>query len=234
MKDEFVFNRVRGLKFLYDFFPYYFDENRINLYFVEGKTQLNQLKINKNFDLFVLKRSGNNKNRFISDLYCKDNRFFKSLDELKKGAKEFDDEFEYCVECHRFAKNEDYYSDRLAIAQFTTEKYDDFCDKVSFIPSITKGVNTRDNRAYLEISYPYDSGNIYKISKLNEKILKQEFDDYEVAFLTDKIHKIIENIKETLENLQINDSFQLILRIDQHLNLLPIDFRTSGAWSNKL
>ena len=31
--DNYIFNRVLGLKFLYDNFPYYFNKNRLQLFF---------------------------------------------------------------------------------------------------------------------------------------------------------------------------------------------------------
>ena len=107
MRDKLVFNRVNGLKFLYNNFPYLFNDNRIKLYFVNSKKELQNLQIdNIYFDTFVLKRSCNKE--FISDLKFKDNRFFNSIDELKIGSDEFEDIFDFCVECHKFKKGEDY------------------------------------------------------------------------------------------------------------------------------
>lgn len=226
------FNRVTGLKFLCDNFPYLFDGERIQFYFVNSKQELNDLKIkDKNFDTLVLKRSGNNNNCFLSDIKCKDNRFFKSLDDLKKGAEEFEDIFIFCVECHKFKKGEEYYSDKLAIAQFTTDKYCEGCDRVSFIPSRKPGVSTRDNEPYLMIEYPFDSENIFHAKKLNEHdMFENGFDNYTISLLAVKIERVINSIREFLLEQNIFDTFQLIFRIDSYLNILPIDFRTTDAW----
>lgn len=226
MKNQIIFNRVQGLKFLYDNFPYYFNKNRIKLYFVNSKKQLLDLKIDdKHFDTLVLKRSANQ--QFISDIKFKDNRFFDNLNELKNGAKEFEDIFDFCVECHKFKLGESYYSDKLAIAQFSTILITESHDKVSFIPSIVPGVNTRDNSAYMEINYNYDFGNLYQINKINKQY---GFDNYQISYLAISIHKIINEIRELLLDMKIYDEFQLILRIDSYLNLLPIDFRTPQSW----
>lgn len=232
MKEQLVFNRVLGLKFLYDNFPYYFSEDRIKLYFVNGKTEL----LNLNFDdtkynTLLLKRSGNNKACFYSDIKCKDNRFFNSLRELKKGVEEFSDEFDFCVECHKFKKGESYYSDRLAIAQFSTEKTDCICTKISFIPAYKPNVNTRDNKPYLMLEFPYDYAGVFKIVTINTKLVEENgFGNYEIAYVVKQIHKMVENIKEHLQEISCKNTFQLIIRIDKNLNLLPIDFRTPEAW----
>lgn len=232
MSEKLVFNRVKGLKFLHDNFPYLFNDNRIKLYFVNSKLELNRLKIDdENFDTLVLKRSCNKE--FISDLKFKDNRFFGNLTELKKGSQEFEDIFDFCVECHKFKKGEDYFSDRLAIAQFSTRRNTDYFDRINFIPSLIKGVNTRDNKPYLEIEYSYNYGNVFKIKKtIPELIIKNNFDNYSIAYLAKKLHKVIEDIRDRLTALSCFDDFQLIIRIDSYLNLLPIDFRTPKAWFN--
>ena len=228
------FNRVTGLKFLCDNFPYLFNKERIQFYFVNSKKELDDLKIeNENFDTLVLKRSGNNNNCFLSDIKCKDNRFFKNLDELKRGAQEFEDIFIFCVECHKFKKGEEYFSDKLAIAQFTTDKYSEGCDRVSFIPSRKPGVSTRDNDPYLLIEYPFDSSNIFHVDKLNENSMRENgFDNYTISYLAVKLERIINSLREFLIEQKIFDTFQLIFRIDSYLNLLPIDFRTTDAWVN--
>ncbi len=228
------FNRVTGLKFLYENFPFLFNKERIQLFFVNDKNELNNLKIkNQNFDTYVLKRSGNEQNAFLSDIKCKDNRFFDTLEQLKMGASEFEDIFIYCVECHKFKKGESYYSDKLAIAQFTTDFYCDDHDKVSFIPSVKPGVSTRDNEPYLIIDYPFDSENIFHTKKLNNlPIDEYGFGDYEISLLAKNIEHIISILREFLMEQQIYDTFQLILRVDSYLNLLPIDFRTTNAWVN--
>ena len=232
MNDKLVFNRVKGLKFLYDNFPYMFNENRIKLFFVNSKFELNNLYIdNENFDTLVLKRSSNKE--FISDLMFKDNRFFSNLAELKKGSEEFEDIFDFCVECHKFKQGENYYSDGLAIAQFSTRRNTDSFDRVNFIPSIVKGVNTRDNKPYLEIEYSYNYGNVFEIKKTKPELVKENgFDNYSISYLANKIHEIIDEIRERLVALSCFDDFQLIIRIDSYLNLLPIDFRTPKAWVN--
>lgn len=236
MNKNLVFNRVLGLKFLYDYFPYYFPSSRLNLFFVNSKDALLNLKVDdKNFDTLVLKRSGNNKNAFLSDIKCKDNRFFSSLTELKKGIDEFSDEFDFCVECHTFKKGENYYSDRLAIAQFSTENLSDTVDRISFIPSIVPGVNTRDNEPYLMIEFPYNSENIFHITKINKNsLINNKLSEYDISYLTQKIHKMISTIRDVLLQLDCHNNFQLIIRIDSYLNLLPIDFRTPQAWTNKI
>ena len=230
--DDYIFNRVLGLKFLYDNFPYYFNKNRLQLFFVNSKKDLNSLEIkNENFDTIVLKRSADPNKAFYSDLKFKDNRFFPCLNDLKEGAKEFEDIFNFCVECHKFKKGENYYSDRLAIAQFNTYIVDDNFDRINFIPSIVPGVNTRDNSAYLAINFPYDFGNIFKVQKFDEKQIKKNFSDYEIAYLAKKIHNMIDDLRNFLLENNIFNSFQLIIRIDSYLNLLPIDFRTTEAWA---
>lgn len=231
MKDRMVFNRVRGLKFLYDNFPYLFSKNRIELYFVKSKQELMSLNVeDKDFSTIVLKRSANQS--FVNDVKFKDNRFFKSIQEMKKGSREFDDIFDFCVECHKFKTGENYYSDKLAIAQFSTLLITESRDRLSFIPSKVPGVNTRDNSAYLEINYSYDFGNIFSAKKLNNNLIKKNgFDDYKIYYLASQIHKIIDDIREFLLDLQIYNDFQLIIRIDSNLNLLPIDFRTPEAWT---
>lgn len=230
--QEFIFNRVKGLEFLYDNFPYLFNKNRISLYFVNSKKELVSLKIEGDFDTLVLKRSGNGHSSFKSDISCKDNRFFDNLEELKEGAEEFDDVFDFCVECHKFGKNEDYYSDKLAIAQFSTLPFSDLNDKISFIPSRVSGVNTRDNKPYLILDFPCDHGNIFHVSMFDkETALKHGFDNYQIAYLAKNIHRIVDNLREFLLENEIFNNFQLILRIDSYLNLLPIDFRTPEAWA---
>lgn len=230
--SEYIFNRVLGLKFLHDNFPYFFNKDRIQLFFVDNKQELNSLNIkNENFDTLVLKRSANPNKAFYSDLKFKDNRFFDNLAQLKDGAKEFDDIFNFCVECHKFKSGENYYSDRLAIAQFNTYLVDNNFDNINFIPSVVPGVNTRDNKAYLTINFPYDYGNIFKVKKYDEKQTSENFSDYEISYLAYKIHHMIDQIREFLIENDINNSFQLIIRIDSYLNLLPIDFRTTEAWA---
>ena len=228
---ELVFNRVQGLKFLYENFPYLYDNDRIKLLFVSSKEELMNLHFDSHlFNTFVLKRSANK--AFISDIKFKYNRFFDSLENLKKGSEEFDDIFDFCVECHKFKKGENYYSDRLAIAQFSTKIITDNFDRVNFIPSKVDGVNTRDNEPFLEIEYPYNFENIYNIKKLNQNLLKiNNFDNASIAYLVPKIHSIIETLKDYLLELKCYDDFQLIIRIDSNLNLLPIDFRTPEAWT---
>ena len=230
MSEKIVFNRVLGLKFLYDNFPYLYNDNRIKLYFVSSKKELLDLEIDStNFDTFVLKRSSNKK--FISDIKFKDNRFFDTIDDLKTGSLEFDDIFDFCVECHKFKKGENYYSDRLVIAQFSTIHNTDNFDKINFIPSIVPGVNTRDNDAYLEIQFSYNYGNVFEIKRSNPKLIKKNgFDDYSISYLASRIHQVIEDVRERLLALRYYDDFQLILRVDSYLNLLPIDFRTPNAW----
>ena len=234
MKDKFVFNRVLGLKFLYDNFNYYFNDERIKLFFANSKQELFNLEIPENyFDTFVLKRCGDINKIFISDLKCKDNRFFNNFNELKNGANEFNDNFIFCVECHKFKKGENYYSDRLAIAQFSTKKIFDGCDLVSFIPARVPGVSTRDNLPYLVLEYPYNFSNTFHVNYSDfDKIKNYNFSYYDISYLAIKIHNMIENIREYLIELKIYDTFQLIIRIDSYLNLLPIDFRTTGAWKN--
>ena len=233
MQKKLVFNRVLGLKFLYDNFPYFYDKDRIQLYFLNSKKELCDLKIPyENFDTIVLKRSSNK--AFISDLMFKDNRFFNSLQELKDGASEFDDIFDFCVECHKFKNEENYYSDRLAIAQFSTRTNCDNSDRVNFIPSIVPGVNTRDNLPYLEIEYNYNFGSIFKVKKTNPSMIERNrFNDYTISLLADRLHKMIDDIRSRLMDLSCYNDFQLIIRIDRYLNLLPIDFRTANAWINK-
>jgi hypothetical protein len=231
MKNELTFNRVLGLKFLYDNFPYFYHKDRIKLYFVNSKNELKKLNFdNENFDTLVLKRSCNKE--FISDLKYKDNRFFSTLDELKNGSEEFADIFDFCVECHHFKSGENYYSDRLAIAQFSTNPITDFCDRISFIPSLVKGVNTRENKAYLEIEYPYNTSSIFHVTYADATALNfNNFNQYSISHLSNTIHHMISCIKEYLIDLGIFNTFQLIIRIDSYLNLLPIDFRTPNAWS---
>ena len=231
MNNELVFNRVLGLKFLHDNFPYLYNKDRIKLYFVHSKKDLKKLQIpNEHFDSLVLKRSSNKK--FISDLKFKDNRFFKTLEELKNGSEEFADIFDFCVECHHFKSGENYYSDRLAIAQFSTDPVTDFCDRISFIPSLVKGVNTRENKAYLEIEYPYNTSSIFHITYADAGALNiNNLNNYSISHLSNTIHHMISTIKEYLIELGVHNSFQLIIRIDSYLNLLPIDFRTPNAWS---
>lgn len=232
MKNKLIFNRVLGLKFLYDNFNYYFNDERIKLFFANSKKELFNLKIPENyFDTFVLKRCGDINKIFISDLKCKDNRFFNNINELKNGTKEFNDNFIFCVECHKFKNGENYYSDRLAIAQFSTQKVFDGCDMVSFIPSIVPGVSTRDNSPYLILEYHYNFSNTFHIKQIDfEKIKSNKFSNYDISYLAKQIHNMIENIREYLIELECYDTFQLIIRIDSYLNLLPIDFRTTGAW----
>ena len=232
MSDKLVFNRVKGLKFLYDNFPYLFNDNRIKLYFVNSKKELQDLQINDvEFDTILLKRSCNKE--FVSDLMFKDNRFFNSIDELKVGIDEFEDIFDFCVECHKFKRGEDYFSDRLAIAQFSTRKNTDSNDRVNFIPSIVKGVNTRDNKSYLEIEYSYNYGNVFEIKRTKPELIELNgFNNYSISYLANKLHEIIDVIRERLIALSCFDDFQLIIRIDSYLNLLPIDFRTPNAWVN--
>ncbi len=231
-KDKYVFNRVLGLKFLNDNFPYYFNKNRIQLYFADSKEELLSLQINDNdFDTLLLKRSANPKKLCINDLKFKDNRFFNNLLQLKEGAKEFDDIFNFCVECHKFKKGETYWSDYLAIAQFSTEPVGNSHDSINFIPARVPGVNTRDNNPYLIIDFPYDSGNIYSIVKGDCDLLYKRFSNYDISYLATKIHDMIDNIRDYLIELNVFNTFQLIIRIDSYLNLLPIDFRTFEAWA---
>ena len=229
------YNRVTGLKFLSEYFPELFDKNRIELHFVNNKTELNGLNFNdEQLSVLVLKRSGNGKCGYISDLLCKDNRFFKSLAELKEGAKEFRDEFVYCVECHRFGIGEDYYTDRLAIVQLSTMDDYDVCDNVSLIPSRKKNVKTtRDSCPYAEIVYPYYFNNIYKINFLDiNEITENDLNYKTIDVLAKNFANLITKLKKTLEELKMQNVFQMIVRIDKHLNLLPIDFRTADAWSS--
>lgn len=233
MQEKLVFNRVKGLKFLYDNFPYLYDASRIQLFFVESKQALYDLEIDNNsFDTIVLKRSSNK--GFISDFKFKDNRFFNSLQEMKVGANEFEDMFDFCVECHKFKEGENYYSDKLAIAQFSTRNNCDCCDRINFIPSIVPGVNTRDNFPYLELEYDYNYGNIYRVNKTNmELLIMNGLNDYVISYLAEKLHLLIDTIRNRLVELSYYNDFQLIIRIDSYLNLLPIDFRTANAWINK-
>lgn len=232
MENKLIFNRVLGLKFLYDNFKYYYNDERIKLYFANSKDELINLKIADNyFNTFVLKRCGDINKIYISDIKCKDNRFFNNFSELKNGIKEFNDDFIFCVECHKFKHNENYYSDRLAIAQFSTQIVFDGCDMLSFIPSIVPGVSTRDNSPYLILSYPYNSGTTFHVKfSQKDQIKSNNFSDYDIAYLATKIHDMISNIREYLIELNCRDTFQLIIRIDSYLNLLPIDFRTTSAW----
>ena len=230
MKERILFNRVTGLKFIYDNFPYLYNSNRIELHFVKSKNELLKLNFDdKNFDIIILKRSANK--YFINDIEFKDNRFFHNLEDVKKGIDEFDDIFDYCVECHKFKTGENYYSDKLAIAQFSTRLITESRDRVCFIPSIVPGVNTRDNIAYMEINYPYDSENIYCVNKTNDTLINEYgFNNYQIDYLATKIHKIIDEIRNLLLQMEIYNDFQLIIRIDSYSNLLPIDFRTPDAW----
>ena len=231
MKEIYQFNRVNGLKFLYNYFPYYYDSNRIKLFFVSSKKDLKKVKVDKKYDIYLLKRSTNKS--FVSDLKFKDNRFFNSLKSLKEGAEEFRDVFDFCIECHKFKKGEGYYSDRLAIAQFSTDKTSNFSNRLSFIPSIVPGVNTRDNMPYIEVEFPYNSEKLYHITSFDKnQIKKNGFDNFSISYCIQKIYQMIENIKEYLIELNISNSFQLIVRIDSNLNLLPIDFRTPNSWIN--
>lgn len=231
MASDLVFNRVRGLKFLYENFPYLYDENRIKLYFVKSKNELLNLKFDdKLFDTFVLKRSANK--MFVSDIKFKDNRFFDSLNDLKQGTSEFEDIFDFCIECHKFKPGQNYYSDRLAIAQFSTEKVTDSFDRINFIPSVVPGVNTRDNESYLELEYPYDFSAVVHIKTYKQdKIVKNGLDDYSIAYLSKKLHSIVEEVRKKLISLDCENRFQLIFRIDSNLNIIPIDFRTPNAWA---
>ena len=71
---SYTFNRVLGLKFLYENFPYLYNDKRIKLYFVSSKNDLMNLDVGgQKFDTFVLKRSANK--MFINDIQFKDNRF---------------------------------------------------------------------------------------------------------------------------------------------------------------
>ncbi len=225
------FNRVQGLKFLYDNFPRLFRDDRIKLYFVDSKEKLLNLQFDdKNFDTLVLKRSANK--TFISDIQFKDNRFFKNLDELKKGCLEFEDIFDFCVECHKFNNGENYYSDKLAIAQFSTKPFTDSCDRINFIPSKVPGINTRENLPYLEIEFPYNSKNIFHIISKNQDLINENgFGNHTLSYLIEKIHILIDELREYLLSQNYFNNFQLIIRIDCYLNLLPIDFRTPDAWS---
>ncbi len=227
-----TFNRVLGLKFLYENFPYYFNKNRIELYFVDSKKELIELNLSGSYDTLVLKRSGDNKYAFLSDIKCKDNRFFKTLSDLKIGAEEFEDRFIFCVECHKFKQNENYYSDKLAIVQFSTQENTDFIDRISFIPSVVPGVSTRDNSPYLMVEFPYNHGNIFHVKRFNEKMIeKSHFSNYDISYIISKLHNIIDNIRDFLIAQNCHNTFQLIIRIDSYLNLLPIDFRTPEAWA---
>ncbi len=231
MKENIKFNRVGGLKFLYFNFPHLFNEKRIKLYFLNSKDELLNLQIKHNeFDTIVLKRSANK--NFISDIQFKDNRFFENLQQLKQGCQEFDDMFEYCVECHKFKQGENYYSDKLAIAQFSSKPFTDCCDRINFIPAKVSGVNTRDNEPYFEVEFPYNYHTIFHVKSAKEELIKLNgFDNYTLSYLIDKIHRIIEEIREYLIFHNIFNDFQLIIRIDSHLNLLPIDFRSPEAWT---
>lgn len=225
-----VFNRVLGLKFLYENFPYYYDNSKIKLFFVNNKQSLLSLDIKDQYDTILLKRSANKK--FINDINFKDNRFFKTITDLKNGINEFDDVFDFCVECHKFKEGESYYSDKLAIAQFSTKQLTDATDIVSFIPAYVPGINTRENASYIEIEYPNDYTSIFHINKYNEKIAQENhFDTYTINYLANKIHAMIDDIREYILELNIQNNFQLIIRIDSYLNLLPIDFRTPDAWA---
>ncbi len=227
---SYTFNRVLGLKFLYENFPYLYNDKRIKLYFVSSKNDLMNLDVGEQkFDTFVLKRSANK--MFINDIQYKDNRFFSSLQELKQGCLDLEDIFDFCVECHKFKEGENYYSDRLAIAQFTTKLVSDSCDRISFIPSKVDGVNTRDNEPYVEVEFTSDYGNIYHIKEYKkDMILLNNFDNYTISYLITKIHLIIDKIRDYLIELDCHDDFQLIIRIDSYQNLLPIDFRTPSSW----
>ena len=231
MNNELIFNRVKGLKFLYDNFPQLYNKDRIEFYFCNSKDELKNLNINSfNFDTLLLKRSSNKS--FISDIRFKDNRFFNTLEELKQGIEEFDDIFDFCVECHKFKDNENYYSDRLAIAQFSTKKITPTCDKINFIPAKVDGVNTRDNHHYLEVEFPYNTSNIFNItSKDQDMIIKNNLNNFSISYLITQIHSIIEVIKNYINELNYENDFQLIIRIDSYLNLLPIDLRTADAWT---
>lgn len=150
---------------------------------------------------------------------------------LKNGLDEFNDEFDFCVECHKFKSGENYYSDRLAIAQFSTEGLDCICNKISFIPAYKPNVNTRDNKPYLMLEFPYDYENIFKIITIDKLQTKENgFGNYEISYLAQKINQMMENIKDYLFEINCKNTFQLIIRIDKNLNLLPIDFRTPEAW----
>ena len=95
------------------------------------------------------------------------------------------------------------------------------------------GVNTRDNHSYLEIEFKYNYGNFYTIKKTNYELLKiNKLDDYSISLLAINIHNIIDNVRERLVELSCYDDFQMIIRIDRYLNLLPIDFRTAKSWIN--
>ncbi len=230
-KDRYIFNRVLGLKFLYDNFPYYFNKDRIQLYFADSKEELLSLKIeDEDFDTLLLKRSSDPNKKYISDLACKDNRFFENFSQLKDGSNEFDDIFNFCVECHKFRKGETYWSDNLAIAQFSTKLIDDSHDRISFIPARVPGVNTRDNNSYLTVDFPCDFGNIYNVTKSDCNMLNKRFSNYDISYLVKKIHDMVDNIRDNLIELDIHNTFQLIIRINSYLNLLPIDFRTTEAW----
>ncbi len=230
MRNNLIFNRVLGLKFLSENFPYYFDKSRINLFFVNSKKDLLSLKIPEKYDTLLLKRSANK--HFINDIRFKDNRFFNNINDLKKGIDEFDDIFDFCIECHKFKYGENYYSDKLAIAQFSTNLLTDAIDKVSFIPSYVPGINTRENSSYIEIEYPNDYSSIYHINKFNKQIASiNNLDYYSVDYLSQKIHNMIDTIRDRLIDLDCQNNFQLIIRIDSYLNLLPIDFRTPDAWA---
>ena len=230
MKKKYVFNRVQGLKFLYENFPSFYRKDRIELYFVSSKSEPLALKVPEDFDTLVLKRSANK--TFISDIKFKDNRFFKSFDELKVGSDEFQDIFDFCVECHRFKTGESYYTDRLAIAQFSTKYLTDTYDRINFIPSRVPGVNTRENMPYLEVEFHNNFGSMYNIKSCNqEQLYNNGFTSYSISFLVQEIHKMIDRIRDYLIELGVYDDFQLIIRIDGYLNLLPIDFRTPNAWA---
>ena len=139
----------------------------------------------------------------------------------------------FFVECHKFKRGENYFSDRLAIAQFSTKKVFNGCDMVSFIPSRVPRVSTRDNLPYLVLEYPYNFSNTFHVNYSDfDKIKNYNFSYYDISYLAIKIHNMIENIREYLIELKIYDTFQLIIRIDSYLNLLSIDFRTTGAWKN--
>ena len=229
--NNLTFNRVLGLKFLYDFFPSIFRKSRIALYFVNSKKELKDLVFDdEKYDVLLLKRSA--KNQSISDLNFKDNRFFNSLEDLKNGIDEFEDIFNFCVECHKFKEGENYYSDRLAIVQFSTTNFNQNSDRVSFIPSIVPGVNTRDNQSYLEVDFDFGYKSIYHIKNLQKDKVKQNgFDSYSISYSLNQIYDFVQKLKDCLCELKIENDFQLIMRIDSYLKLLPIDLRTHSAWA---
>jgi hypothetical protein len=85
----------------------------------------------------------------------------------------------------------------------------------------------------MEIEYSYNYGNLFEVKKYNIELIEEnKIDNYVISYLARKLHDVIDEIRERLIVLKCFDDFQLIIRIDSYLNLLPIDFRTSKAWIN--